>query len=277
MFTPGMRNLSEQWPVAGIWRELYHILISTNVPQLTNYSGKCDHSGYLQGPNLNWWEVRGCLEQYTGEACYLFDCCSAGSGALGAYHGAELMAASTWDQIAVTNVNFSFTRILIDELRQLNGQAETLAGIYARIFRYAQQNQIGAAPIHVPKVNSPSVTIGRIRSRPVTRSVDRESFRVLLSIKVQEETLLDLTQWKEWLARNIPNSVLSTDITIEGAFRGSSLLVFTVPIEIWTMMPADDPSYTFVGHVTSHNLLSQRPTQTSTLTRTLPMHPGAPS
>jgi hypothetical protein len=80
------------------------------------------------------------------------------------------MAASVWDAAATSNARFSFTRILIDELRQLNGQAETLACIYARIFRYAQQNQIGAPPVRIPKLNSPSVTIGRNRSRPVTRS-----------------------------------------------------------------------------------------------------------
>ncbi|KAJ5098070.1 hypothetical protein N7532_005071 [Penicillium argentinense] len=255
-----------------------HAGFAGTVDSRWDLAGKCDqNTGNLQGPKLNWWEVRGYLEQYTGEVCYLFDCCSAGSGALGAYDGAEFMAASTWDQAAVSNVHFSFTRILIDELRRLNGQAETLAGIYARIFRYAQQNQIGAAPIHIPKLNSPSATIGRSRSRPVTRSVDRESYRVLLSIKVREEIPLDFTQWKEWLARNIPANVLSTKVTVEGAFRGSSLLLFTVPIEIWTMMPADDPSYTFIGHVTSHNLLSQPPTQTSALTSTLPMRSGAPS
>lgn len=93
----------------------------------------------------------------------------------------------------MSNVRFCFTRILIDELGHLNGQAETLAGIYTRIFRYAQQNQIRATPIHIPKLNSPRVTICRTRSRPVnTRSVDRESYRVLLSIKVREEIALDL-------------------------------------------------------------------------------------
>ncbi|KAL2861046.1 uncharacterized protein BJX67DRAFT_367326 [Aspergillus lucknowensis] len=255
-----------------------HAGFGGTVASCWDLAGRCNqNTGNLQGPKLNWWAVRDYLEQYTGEVCYLFDCCSAGSGALGAYNGAEFMAASTWDQTAVLNVHFSFTRILIDELRQLNGQAETLAGIYARIFRYAQQNQIGAAPIHIPKLNSPSVTIGRSRTRPVTRSVSQESYRVLLSIKVQEEIPPDFTQWKEWLARNIPASVLSAEVTIEGAFQGSSLLLFTVPIEIWTMIPANDPSYTFIGHVKSHNLLSQRLAQTSMLTSTLPMHSSAPS
>lgn len=187
------------------------------------------------------------------------------------------MAACAWEQRASAHPNFSFTDTLINELRQLNGQPETLAGIYARIFRYAQQNQVGAAPVHVPKLNSPSVTIGRNRHlAPVTRRVDRDSYRVLLSVKVREEIGLDLTQWKEWLTRNIPAGVYSTAVTIEGAFRGSSILLFTVPTEVWTMMPANDPSYTFIGHVTSHIILSPPPTQTSQLTSRLPIHPGPP-
>jgi hypothetical protein len=144
----------------------------------------------------------------------------------------------------------------------------TLASIYSRIFRYAQQNQVRAVPIHIPKPNSPSVTIGRNRVRPVTRSSDQGTSYVLLSVKVREEIPLDFTQWKEWLTRHIPANVLSAKVTIEGAFRGSSLLLFTVPVEVWTIMPADDPSYTFIGHVKSHNVLSQRLTQTTML----PMH-----
>ncbi|GIJ99047.1 hypothetical protein Aspvir_001171 [Aspergillus viridinutans] len=225
----------------------------------------------LVGPQLDWWNIRSYLEHYTGDICYLFDCCSAGSGALGAYDGAEFIAASVWDAAATANTHFSFTRILIDELRQLNGQAETLACIYALIFRNAQQNQIGAPPIHIPKLNSPSVTIGRNRSRPAaTRSSERDSYRVLLSVKVRDEIPPDPTQWKEWLTRNIPASVLSAKVTIEGAFRGSSLLLFTVPVEIWTMMPANDPSYTFIGHVKSHIILSQQLTQTTTLPMRFP-------
>ncbi|GFG25712.1 unnamed protein product [Aspergillus udagawae] len=232
-------------------------------------------TGSIVGPCLNWWDIRGNLEQITGDICYLFDCCSAGSGALGAYNGAEFMAASVWDAAATSNVHFSFTRILIDELRQLNGQAETLACIYARIFRYAQQIQIGASPVHIPKQNSPSVTIGRNRSRPVTRSSERDSYRVLLSVKVRDEIPPDSTQWKEWLTRNIPANVISAKVTIEGAFRGSSLLLFTVPVEVWTMMPVNDPSYTFIGHVNSPNVLSQKLTQTTTLPMRFPPLSGA--
>jgi hypothetical protein len=35
----------------------------------------------------------------------------------------------------------------------------------------------------------------------------------------------------------------------EVAFRDFSLVLFTLPVDIWTMMPADDPAYTFIGLV----------------------------
>ncbi|KAJ5541978.1 hypothetical protein N7535_004396 [Penicillium sp. DV-2018c] len=99
------------------------------------------HTGGLKGPSVDWWAVQGYLEELKGDACYIFDCCYPQSGVLGAYDGPEFMAASVWDQAVTPSTNLSFTRILIDELRQLNGQSETLASIYSRVFSCAQLNQ----------------------------------------------------------------------------------------------------------------------------------------
>ncbi|KAJ5477426.1 hypothetical protein N7539_007570 [Penicillium diatomitis] len=170
-------------------------------------------------------------------------------------HSAELIAAANWEQSAIARIGISFTRILIDELRELDGEATTLAHIYARVFRFAQQNQIGPAPIYIPKAGLLSVTIGRgrateRRARSITRSNDRESYRVLLNVKVRGDFLPDLTQWEEWLTRNSPVCVLSAEVTVEGACRGSSLPLFSVPAEVRTMMLAGDPADTFIEHVT---------------------------
>ncbi|PKY06174.1 hypothetical protein P168DRAFT_316194 [Aspergillus campestris IBT 28561] len=251
-----------------------HASSAGTVAPYWNLGGRCDrNTGSLQGPQFNWWGVRETLEVYPGDSCYIFDCCSAASGALNAYNGAEFMAACAWEQTATSNLNFCFTRVLIDELRQLDGRPETLASIYARIFRYAQQNQVAATPVHIPKRNSPSVTIGRNHSRPpITRKSEQNTYNVLLSVKVREEIPLDPTQWKQWLTRNIPPNVQSANITIEGAFQGSSLLLFSVPVEVWTMLPANDSSYTFVGHVKSHIIVPQPVAHTTTL----PTHHAVP-
>jgi hypothetical protein len=48
----------------------------------------------------------------------------------------------------------------------------------------------------------------------------------------------DLEEWKNWLTTNILSHILSSDITIEGYFQGSSsILLVTLPVKVWTMLP----------------------------------------
>jgi hypothetical protein len=166
------------------------------------------------------------------------------------------MAACPWDQTATAILDISFTRILIDTLRALNDQPQTLATIYSRMFRFAQETHIGACPVHVPKTGSRSVTIGRsLATQRVSRSMNQNSYRVLISVRVRGDVPQDRAQWTAWLARNIPHGILSTDVALEGSFHGSGTMLVTVPVEIWTMLPRDDPAYTFIAHVSTHNLL----------------------
>jgi hypothetical protein len=73
---------------------------------------------------------------------------------------------------------------------------------------------------------------------------------VLLSIRVDSENLETQT-WREWI-RDVPTE--ATNITIQGIYRScSTLLLLTMPIETWTLLP-DNAAYSFVGFVTSSNL-----------------------
>lgn len=216
----------------------------------------------LLGPKIDWWSIRRPIEQYSGHSCYIFDCCSGGTGALRHYDGAEFMAARAWEQNATADPRFSFTKILIDTLNSLGGRPPTFAAIYSQIFRHAQTNRIGACPVHVPKTGSCSVTIGRsMDSQRITRSMEQNSYRVLISVKVRGDVQQDPAQWSAWLTQNIPKGILSTDVVVEGAFQGSGLVLLTVPIEVWTMMPRNDTAYKFIAHVSSCNILKPaRPT-----------------
>ena len=50
---------------------------------------------------------------------------------------------------------------------------------------------------------------------------------------------------------------MAADITVEAEFRGSSpLLLISLPIEIWTMLPRDNSAYSFVAHIHSGILAS---------------------
>lgn len=219
--------------------------------------------------------MRPLIETIEGDIAYIFDCCSAGSVAM--YDGPETLAAVGWTQAACSMLNFSFTRALIGTLKDLNKAPETLAGIYARLFRNASQNQVGACPVHIPKKGAPSITIApRDRSQRSLVATPREQdHRVLLSIKARfDATAPDLQQWKDWLMKTIPPGVLSVDIKIESVYNGSGVILVTVPLEIWTMLDADDPAFKFVAHVVSNNILPQLE---SSMPSALPYRPLPPS
>ncbi|RHZ69060.1 hypothetical protein CDV55_107078 [Aspergillus turcosus] len=107
-------------------------------------AGAVNQYGRLAGPSINWWDIRGNLEVDPGSVCYIFDCCSAASGVLKDYAGAEFVAAAAWEQPASSSQNFCFTRAFIDALKRLKGQNSTLADVYATIVRRAKESQIEA-------------------------------------------------------------------------------------------------------------------------------------
>jgi tetratricopeptide (TPR) repeat protein len=88
-------------------------------------------------------------------------------------------------------------------------------------------------------------------STSVSKSPNTQLYpMVLLSIRVDSENLETQT-WREWI-RDVPTE--ATNITIQGIYRScSTLLLLTMPIETWTLLP-DNAAYSFVGFVTSSNL-----------------------
>jgi hypothetical protein len=77
--------------------------------------------------------------------------------------------------------------------------------------------------------------------------------------------------WTAWLAQNIPSDVVDADIRFEAAFRGSCILLVSMPVAIWTMLPRDNPAYSFIAHVNSTILpIWQQP-------MTLPTRPAVPA
>ncbi|KAE8316946.1 hypothetical protein BDV41DRAFT_573446 [Aspergillus transmontanensis] len=146
-------------------------------------SGRANAAGCLVGPSIDWGRISGVIDTEEGDAPYIFDCCSAASVAMET--GPETIAASGWEQTATANLRFSLTQVFINTLNDLRGSPETVAGIYARLFRNAYQNQIGACPVHIPKEGSPIITPQKLQPREVQRlqtSKAYGSIRVLISV-----------------------------------------------------------------------------------------------
>ncbi|CAG8226392.1 unnamed protein product [Penicillium salamii] len=227
-------------------------------------AGRVNHYGHLHGPRLEWWTLRGTLnDNYPGETCYIFDCCSGGSLALGDHGGGELLASCGWGGFATAQQAWSLTQVLLDTLRDLNGSPATLAQLYGIIYRRAHQNQIGASPVYIPHESLPSVTLAPLGpQRAMTRpSTARQYPQVLLSVRVRANMPHDITLWHAWLESHIPPDVFDANVTVQAAFQGSCLLLLTLPTELWGMLPHNNGAYTFVAHVNSNILTrSQQPT-----------------
>ncbi|GES58189.1 hypothetical protein ABOM_002868 [Aspergillus terreus] len=274
-----LQNKLTKWATDWGKKDLLRILVYSGHAEYSGtavfkwlIAGRANAQGNLVGPRIDWRRISGILENVDGDLVYMFDCCSAATVAM--EDGPETIAATGWEQSGTDNVHFSFTQALIDTLKDLNGVPETVAGIYARLFRNAYQNQVGSCPVHVPKKGSPSITIKRKVGKEVEKlqaSKATGSNRVLLSVKTRGEVSeSDINSWEKWLTTNIPPGILSVDVKVEAVFRGSGLLLVTIPVQLWTMLPAHGVAYSFVAHVTSSNTLPS-------MTRNLAIRPPPPS
>jgi hypothetical protein len=226
----------------------------------------------LIGPKIEWFTVSSALPYTKGKVLVIMDCCFAASAAtfkseMDIPHGPELLAASAWENVASSNNQTCFTRLLIDELHQTHGEPVSIAQLYSSLVRKALSSKIRACPVYVPKLDCESIILAKLedKARPNqqfeprrTRSMPKpKPYRVLISVHLESSVgVLDLEQWKKWLLSNIPSDILSSQIAIQAVFDStSSLVLVSVPIEVWSMLPANKQLYRFVGFVTSDNLL----------------------
>ena len=77
--------------------------------------------------------------------------------------------------------------------------------------------------------------------------------RAMISVYFSDTVQLNLETWQKWLTTHIPVGV--RNIKLEGIFEsGSKLVLFSLPVYEWGYLP-ENQAYTFVGLITSSNLL----------------------
>ncbi|RAK95533.1 uncharacterized protein BO80DRAFT_506068 [Aspergillus ibericus CBS 121593] len=200
--------------------------------------GQADRYGRLVRPQINIKDMLDPCNDLDGDVLYLFDCGSAGPAAM--RDGPEALTAGGWEP--TSNTNRYFTRVLIDTLKDIQGQPVTVAQIFAA----------GACPLHIPKLGRPSITLqplNRTISSPSPPIPSRE--KVLLSIILSgEASPPNVAEWYQCLTY-----LLDVDVKIEAIFRPCRLLL-SVLVEVWTMLPLNQ-NYVLIGRVTSHNTFGQ--------------------
>ena len=231
--------------------------------------------------------MRANPESARGDVLYIFDACFAASAAT--YDGPEVLAAASWGDVAGAQLQRSFTSMLIDELKGLNGTPSSMAQIYSSIHRNATTNNLEHGPVHISKRGRDSIVLAKFHGpnqpKPELPEMRRQRIdslgaaknRVLISVHLQDNiTVADLEQWKKWLTTGISSRILSSDITIEAVFKGSSsIALIIVPVEVWTMLQADEEAYSFISFVDSNNILPQLAPAISTPLVTRPAVSGA--
>jgi hypothetical protein len=87
----------------------------------------------------------------------------------------------------------------------------------------------------------------RKRKRP--NDDDEKDSQILLAIRLEKKTF-NSDMWLEWL-RNAPPE--AQEIRVEGIYDSfSTLLILRMPVAVWNLLP-ENPSYSFIGFVTSAN------------------------
>ncbi|KAL8804411.1 MAG: hypothetical protein Q9200_005843 [Gallowayella weberi] len=85
--------------------------------------------------------------------------------------------------------------------------------------------------------------------------LEKQLPRVLISVALEPEQIFRTQDWMDWL-KSFP--ALAQCIHLESIYQSNSqLLIFSVPIALWDMLPKD-PAIAFVAFVRSGNLLTSK-------------------
>ena len=237
-------------------------------------SGAVDTNLNFIGPTVDWKAAADIFTGLEADVLFIMDCCYASSIAVQNADGPEVLAASTWHTTAGSEHTTCFTQNLINELKALSGNPASVASIYAQIHRSTKPaKDTAACPFHVAKVGRGSIVLTKLQPVPMLTQLrmgplKEKDERVVVTVHLSDHHGFspDVEQWKSWLTSNIPSHISKTQITFEGLFETDSILVLiSMPLEIWTMLPNEDDTYGFLGFVKSGNLLLPRQTA-------LPLH-----
>ncbi|KAE8443356.1 hypothetical protein EG329_001914 [Mollisiaceae sp. DMI_Dod_QoI] len=235
------------------------------------------------------------FEEASADVLLLNDCCHSAHASITLKgHGVtEVIAACGFEAEAPAVGPHSFTTALIDELAKASsGPPFPIGWLHSRIVdslknwkRALLKDEQGhiwrdingkvqeechkrRTPIHLFLTNETtyrSIFLAPLAPKSTAnldsgaQSSSASSNSVLLAIRISEDYLATdsrehkIYEWREWI-RNIP--LAARDIKIQGVYESfSTLVLLSVPTAVWTLLP-ENPAYSFIGFITSDNILS---------------------
>jgi hypothetical protein len=212
------------------------------------------------GPTANWNRAVSILASADCDVLQLLDCCCAVQAV--DKMDCEVIAAAA--QTASAQASNSFTAALIDTLNTTMGRPWTAAQVHAHMVRQRIAFKLYYMPIFVAGRNR-SIVLQKLGSSsvpgPSVQANSLDSIRMTLSVDLEGKmNQQDVEQVKKWLTSGVPAGVHRINVVLEGVYDSTStLLIFTVPVEMWNILQGDD-SYHLIGQTRGLNkLLLARP------------------
>lgn len=197
------------------------------------------------------------------DVLHILDCCYAAEGM---NVDAELLAAAT--ETASADTKTCFTAALCQQLRYLSSQQFTVSTLYQTLMTDRRALNLERIPFYSRRNDIPSIILGRYKGKtPSVPPLKPNSPRILLTAHLKGPLDREGVEGlKKWLKEQLPSSIMNMDIKLEGAWdASSSVLLFSLPIAVWTQLNRSNTAFNYVGEVTSHNKLLGQATSTLSL------------
>lgn len=220
------------------------------------------------GFRLDWKQFTDILKHDPCDVVHILDCCYAAE----ASGNAELLCASARAEEATIDLETSFTKALINELRRLSSTQVTVGTVMGEITKNRRAHSLESSPYYYLPPGKNSVILPHKSTSTMTRRPARtygpNSARILVTVHVDDtvaQTQAGVEGLQTWLSTLLPLSVLGLGIKLEGIWSAnSSMLLLSFPISVWSQL-GNHPAFTFIGEVGSYNKLLQGSTQGATL------------
>jgi len=204
---------------------------------------------------LNWNAATASLNHKKCHVVHILDCCYAAE----ACSHAELLGAAARLEEASAKLSICFTKALSEELRRLSSAPLTVAKLHSHLMANRRVHDIQSTPFYWKPLDKASVVLPTKKVKLYDSLVHFKpnSPRVLITAHVVEDmNRSNVDQLKIWLTKLLPASVLGMEIKLEGKWESNStVLLFSLPICVWTQIDPRNEAFRYVGEVTSSNQL----------------------
>jgi len=206
---------------------------------------------------LHWNAATASLNYKKCDVVHILDCCYAAE----ACSHAELLGAASRLEEASAKLSICFTKALSQELRRLSSAPLTVAMLHCHLMANRRTHDLQSTPFYWRPPNTTSACLPTkkvdLKGKDKFVRFKPNSPRVLITAHVVEDmNRSNVEQLKTWLTTLLPASILGMEIKLEGKWESNStVLLFSLPICVWTQIGPGNPAFRYVGEVTSSNQL----------------------